>query len=153
NPYGPPPIFVAGLGPQMTTAAARHADGLLIHPFHSGRFVAERAAPAVEAGLAASGRKREEFTVCATPIVITGSTDRERAAADAGVRRLLSFYGSTPAYRVTLDVHGMGELQTELNQLSKEGRWDDMVGLITDDVVEAIAVAGEPGEIGRKVAA
>ena len=153
NPFGPPPIWVAGLGPQMTRAAAEVGDGLLVHPFHSGRFVRERLAPTVTEGLAASGRPRGAFTVAAVPIVCTGRTDEERAAAAAGVRRLLAFYGSTPAYRVTLDLHGWGELQTELNRLSKAGRWAELADRIDDEVLETLTVSGPPEEIGARVAA
>jgi probable F420-dependent oxidoreductase len=152
NPHGPPPVWMAGLGPRMTRAAGEVADGLLVHPFHSGRFVLEHVAPSVGAGLAAAGRGRAGFTVAAVPIVCTGSTDAERAAATDGVRRLLAFYGSTPAYRVALEPHGWGELQPELNRLTKEGRWDELGGLVDDDVLATLAVCGRPDEIGALIA-
>jgi probable F420-dependent oxidoreductase len=151
NPFGAPRIFVAGLGPKMTELAAEVGDGLLIHPFNTERFVREHSATAVDRCLARAGRSRADFSVAVTTIVHTGGTDQELEAADAGVRRLLSFYGSTPAYRVTLDAHGWGDLQTELNTLSKQGRWDDMPALIDDDMVDALAVCGEPATIGKRV--
>ena len=147
NPNGPPPVWVAGLGPKMTACAAEVGDGLLVHPFHTGKFIFEHVAPAVDEGLARTGRERSTFTVSATPIVCTGSTDEEMATAITHVRGLLGFYGSTPAYRVTLDAHGWGDLQTELNALTKQGRWDEIAGVIPDEVLDAIAVVGAPGEI------
>jgi probable F420-dependent oxidoreductase len=151
NPYGAPPIFVAGLGPRMVELAAEVGDGLLIHPFNTERFVREHVAPSVDRGLARAGRARDAFSVAVTTIVLTGRDEQEMKNADAGVRRLLSFYGSTPAYRVTLDAHGWGDLQTELNTLSKQGRWDEMSGLIDDRIVDALAVCGEPASIGARV--
>jgi probable F420-dependent oxidoreductase len=153
NPHGAPPIWVAGLGPRMTQTAAEVGDGLLVHPFHSGRFVREAAAPAVTAGLATSGRARDGFTVAAVPIVCTGRTDEELDAATAGVRRLLAFYGSTPAYRVTLELHGWGDLQTELNRLTKQGRWDELPDRVDDEILDTLAVRGHPDEIGALVGA
>jgi probable F420-dependent oxidoreductase len=153
NPFGAPPIWVAGLGPRMTRAAAEVGDGLLVHPFHSGRFIEDHVAPAVAAGLATFGRPREAFTVAAVPIVCTGRTDEERQRATDGVRRLLAFYGSTPAYRVALEPHGWGELQTELNRMTKSGRWDELPGRIDDEILDTLAVRGRPSEIGRLVAA
>ena len=152
NPHGPPRVWVAGLGPRMTQAAAEVGDGLLVHPFHSGAFVRDRVAPAVTAGLAATGRSRADFTVAAVPIVCTASRDEDLEAARAGVRRLLAFYGSTPAYRVTLDLHGWGELQPELNRLTKQGRWEELPDLIDDEVFDTLVVVGAPDEIGRLVA-
>src|SRR5690606_16429482 len=67
--WGPPPIWMGGLGPQMTKAAAEVADGVLIHPFNTERFLREETVPRVAAGLDASGRQRSDFTVTVTVIV------------------------------------------------------------------------------------
>jgi probable F420-dependent oxidoreductase len=151
NPHGPPPVWVAGLGPKMTQCAATVADGLLVHPFHTDRFVRDHVTPSVTAGLAASGRERSSFTVSATPIVCTGTTDEEIDDARTRVRALLGFYGSTPAYRVTLDAHGWGDLQGELNRLTKEGRWDAIDGVLPDEVVDTIAVCCPPEEVADRL--
>ena len=153
NPHGAPPVWVAGLGPQMTRCAAAAADGLLVHPFHTDRFVRDHVAPAVAAGLRASGRGRAAFTVSATPIVCTGATEAERHDARARVRGLLGFYGSTPAYRVTLDAHGWGDLQPELNRLTKEGRWDEIGEVLPDEVVDTIAVCCAPEDVADRLRA
>jgi len=153
NPHGPPPVWVAGLGPRMTACAAEVADGLLIHPFHTGAYVRECSSAAVAEGLARGGGSRGDFTVHATPIVCTGSDDEEIDRATAAVRHLLGFYGSTPSYRVSLDLHGLGDLQTELNALTKQGRWDEIADRITDEVVDLFVVRGKPGEIARLVEA
>jgi probable F420-dependent oxidoreductase len=153
NPHGAPPIWVAGLGPMMTRCAATVADGLLVHPFHTGRFIDEHVTPAVEAGLEESGRPRSALTVSATPIVCTGTTDAEMGAARVRVRGLLGFYGSTPAYRVTLDAHGWGELQTELHRRTKGGRWDTIGEVLPDEVVDTIAVCCRPEEVADRLEA
>ena len=142
NPFGPPPIYVGALGPQLTRAAAETADGLLVMPFSSARSLAEATMPAVRAGLASSGRS--DFEVVPEVIVSAGQ-DHE------STRRLLAFYGSTPAYRRVLDVHGWGDLQPELNALSKQGRWAEMGGLITDEVLHTLAACGTPAQIAAEI--
>src|SRR6476659_9300730 len=144
NPYGPPPIYVGALGPRLTRATAETADGLLVMPFGSKRFLHESTMPAVRVGLAAAGRDAENFAVVPEIIVSTGDDH-------AATRRLLAFYGSTPAYRPVLDVHGWGELQPELNTLSKQGRWEDMGRLIDDDMLHTIAACGSPAEIAAHI--
>lgn len=151
NPFGPPPVWLAALGPRMCRLAGEVADGVLVHPFHTGEYVRDHVAPAVGAGLGARDRARAAFTVHATPIVATGSSDEELARADAGVRRLVAFYGSTPAYRVTLDAHGWGDLQPELHARTKAGRWDDLAAIVPDEVVDALVVRGSPGEIAGRL--
>lgn len=145
NPYGPPPIYLGALGPRLTRATAEVADGLLVMPFGSKRFLHEVTMPAVRDGLAAAGRRAEDFAV--VPEIIVSVDDDDHAAA----RRLLSFYGSTPAYRPVLDVHGWGELQPELNTLSKQGRWQEMATLIDDDMLHTIAACGSPAQVAAHV--
>jgi probable F420-dependent oxidoreductase len=146
SPFGPPPIYLGALGPRLTRAAAEVADGLLVMPFSSARFLAEATMPAVRAGLAAAGRPPGDFTV--VPEVIVSAGEDHRAA-----RRLLAFYGSTPAYRPVLDRHGWGDLQPELNALSKQGRWSEMGALIGDDVLHTLAACGTPKEIADHIRA
>ncbi|CAN5725663.1 LLM class F420-dependent oxidoreductase [soil metagenome] len=152
NPYGPPPIYVGALGPRLTKATAEAADGLLVMPFSSKRFLQEHTMPAVRAGLEASGRAAGDFDVIPEVIVCTGTTDEELERARAGTRMLLSFYGSTPAYKPVLDAHGWGDLQPELNALSKQGKWATMAELIDDDVMTTIAACGTPAEVARHIA-
>jgi len=153
NPHGVPPIFVGALGPRLTRAVAEHADGLLVMPFTSDAFVRESILPRVDAGLAASGRRREDFAVVPEIIVATGRTEEEFETSVAATRRLLSFYGSTPAYRPVLELHGYGDLQTELNLLSKQGRWAEMAGLVDDRLLELIAAHGSPRDVAATIRA
>jgi probable F420-dependent oxidoreductase len=151
NPYGVPPVLLGALGPLMTRTAAEVADGLLVMPFHSHRHFRERTLPAVDAGLEAAGRSRDGFAILPQAIVAMGRTEEELAAASTGVRGLLAFYGSTPAYRPVLDVEGWAEVQPELNRLSKEGDWESMLGLVTDEMLTTLAVRGTPEECAAQI--
>jgi probable F420-dependent oxidoreductase len=144
NPFGPPPVLLGALGPVMTRTAAEVADGLLVMPFHSHRHFRERTLPAVEEGLARAGRDPAGFAIQPQAILALGDTATEVAQATAGVRRLLAFYGSTPAYRPVLEVEGWADLQPELNALSRRGAVDEMAALVTDDMVDVLAVRGTP---------
>jgi alkanesulfonate monooxygenase SsuD/methylene tetrahydromethanopterin reductase-like flavin-dependent oxidoreductase (luciferase family) len=131
--------------------AAEVADGVLVHPFSSERFVRERMLPAIEGGLAAAGRDLEEFTLVSNVIVATGRDEAEMATAEAGVRALLAFYASTPTYRPLLELEGYDELHVELHRLSREGRFADMAALIDDEILERFAtdlLAGVPAGFG-----
>jgi probable F420-dependent oxidoreductase len=151
NPYGSPPIYVGALGPKLTRATAGHADGLLVMPFGSKRFLHHNTLPAVREGLQASGRHIDDFAIIPEIIVSAGDTDADRESADAGTRRLLAFYGSTPAYRPVLAAHGWQDLQPELNAMSKQGRWQEMGALIDDEIMHTIAACGTPAEIAAHI--
>lgn len=140
NPYGPPRIFLGGFGPRMIEQAGQVADGFLVHPFATRRSLQEVVLPALDRGLAQSGRMRQDFEVVCTTMVVTWTTEQEYQAARASLQEQLAFYGSTPVYKSVLDCHGWGDLHPELNRLSKQGRWSDMNGLITDEMMQEIAV-------------
>jgi probable F420-dependent oxidoreductase len=151
NPYGVSPVLLGALGPVMTRTAAEVADGLLVMPFHSHRHFRERTLPAVDEGLGRSGRTRADFAILPQAIVAMGRTDEELAAASAGVRGLLAFYGSTPAYLPVLDVEGWSDVQPELNRLSKKGDFAAMFELVSDEMLETLAVRGTPEECAAEI--
>jgi hypothetical protein len=79
--------------------------------------------------------------------VVSGTNDDELERAMRGTREQIAFYGSTPAYRGVLELHGWGDLQDELNRLSKRGEWQAMGDLITEDVLDAFAVVAVPEDV------
>jgi probable F420-dependent oxidoreductase len=146
--YGVPPVVIGAVGPRMTDVATEVADGLIVHPLNSERSLRDHTLPAVERGLARAGRDRTGFTIITGAIVGVWERDSDRTAVCTALRTMVSFYGSTPAYRVLLEADGYGDLQPELHRLSREGRWADMPGLIDDDVLDRFTLRGTPAEVG-----
>ena len=77
--------------------------------------------PALARGRAVGGRAADEVEIVWVQMVVTWSTEEERATALRSARDQLAFYGSTPAYAPVLDLHGFADLHPELNRLSKLG--------------------------------
>ncbi|MFJ1968168.1 TIGR03617 family F420-dependent LLM class oxidoreductase [Streptomyces sp. NPDC087903] len=153
-PGGAPKVFVAAVGEAMTRVAGEVGDGLLAHGFTTERYLREVTLPTLEAGLTASGRTRGDFSVSHLLLTATGRTEEELARAIDGTRRQIAFYGSTPAYRGVLELHGWGELGDELNALSKsarEDKWEAMGRLVDDDVLHAFAVVAEPDRVAAEI--
>ena len=153
NPHGNPKILLAGVGGHMTEVAGEVADGFLVHGFTTERYLREISLPALERGAAKAGKTRADLTVSYPGFVVTGPDDAAVDAADQAVRQQIAFYGSTPAYRPVLELHGWGELQSELNTLSKRGEWVKMGELITDDVLDAFAVVAPLDRVAAEVRA
>ena len=142
QPYPAPKVFLAAVGEAMTETCGEVADGHLGHPMVSKRYLDEVTLPALRRGMHSSGRVREDFEVACEVMVATGENDAELAAAMTAARKQIAFYGSTPAYRKVLELHGWGDLHAELNRLSKQGEWDIMGSLIDDEMLAAFAVVG-----------
>ena len=147
SPHGHPKVFLAAVGPKMTEVAGEVCDGLLCHGFTTASYLQEETLPAVETGLAKAGRSRADLELSIPAFIVTGKDEEEMAASAIGVRRQVAFYGSTPAYRGVLEHHGWGDLQDELNRLSKQGEWATMGELIDDEILGTFAVVAEPDAI------
>ena len=148
QPYAFPKIFVAAVGEAMTEVCGEVAHGHLGHPMVSKRYITEVSTPALVRGLQRAGRERDDVELSAEVLVATGEDNAELQTAAAAVRKQIAFYGSTPAYRKVLELHGWGVLHEELNRLSKQGEWDAMGSLIDDEMLAAFAVVGPVDEIG-----
>jgi probable F420-dependent oxidoreductase len=147
NPYGAPKVILAAVGPHMTEVAGEVADGMIIHPFSNVPFIEQVTMPALQRGLDKAGRTRAQFEVSYSNFVVSGRNEQEFEAAKKAAKERIAFYGSTPAYKGVLEAIGVGDLQPQLNAMSKQGRWAEMGTLISDDVLGAFAVVGEPKDI------
>jgi probable F420-dependent oxidoreductase len=149
--FGPPKVFLAGVGELMTEVAGEVCDGFICHGFSTEKYLREITIPALERGRAKAGKSMDGFEIVAPGFVVTGATDQAIETAAAATRQQIAFYGSTPAYRGVLETHGWGELQEQLNALSKQGKWVEMGELINDEVLNSFAVVGAPDEIAPEL--
>ena len=148
TPHAPPPICLAAVGPKMSEMAGEVADGLFIHAFATPAYVQNVILPAVERGLARSGRTRKDFQLIYSGFI----ADSADPKAITGARSSVAFYASTKDYRGVLDQHGIGDLQPKLQQMTREGKWQDMAALISDEVLDLFCVSGAPDAIGDGLA-
>lgn len=151
--FGPPPIWLAGVGPRLTRVAGEVADGFLSHPLCTPEYLRESTVPALLAGAGPAGRPRPEIHHSA--MVVVGADDAARTAARAAVARQIGFYGSTTAYWPILERHDRAGLGPRLRDLSRSGDWAAMASLIDDELIDAVAVtvtdpAAAAGELHRR---
>jgi probable F420-dependent oxidoreductase len=146
--HGPPPVVLAAVGARMTEIAGEVADGLLIHPMTTVRYLREVTLPALARGRARAGRTLEGFRIYGPLFASAVRDERERAAVEKASRQQFAFWASTPAYRPVLELHGWGGLQTELARMTREGRWADLGEAVDPAVFRAFAYIEPPDRLG-----
>ena len=152
NPHGIPKIYVAAVGPLMTKAVARSADGLLAHPFSSPKYLKNITLPNIDEGLQSSNRTRTEFDLSIAIMTGIGANEESHKIAVRACRDQVAFYASTPNYKAVLEQHGYEDLSEELNRLSKAGQWKEMGDAIDDEVLNTFAVISEdPDELAKEI--
>jgi len=145
------PVFIAGVNQYMCRVAGEVCDGLHVHPFHTPKYLREYVHPTVDEGLRASGRTRKDFQYTTATFVVVGDTESERARQTEAVRQQIAFYASTRTYEPVLASHGWEGIVPDLHQKSLDGDWKGMARLITDEMLDAIAVVGTYETIGIKL--
>ncbi len=142
------PVYIAGVNTRLARLAGSLCDGFHVHPFHTPEYVRQVVKPAVEEGAGTEGRDAREIELATSVFVITGETEEAMQEQREKMRAQAAFYASTPTYRTVLDVHGWGEVGDRLGGLAREGKWDEMPGLITNEMLRTLAVEAAPDEIG-----
>jgi probable F420-dependent oxidoreductase len=145
------PVTLAAVGEHSLRLAGEVADGVRLHGFCTRRYLEEQITPKLREGMARSGRIREHFEITGGGFVATGADEEATAKMFEVVRGRVAFYGSTPGYWGVLDLHGLGDMGRELNAMSKAGKWNDMAGIVPDDVVHLFAAVGTHREIAARI--
>lgn len=142
-----PPIYVAGVNEYNIRTAGAVADGFFMHPFNTPTYTKEVIAPTIAAAAEDAGRSLEDVDLMAAPFVITGTTDAEWERTRQQAMRRIAFYGSTRTYHDVFEVHGFDEIGMDLHELSKAGKWEEMAGLIDEELLDAFAIRAEPTDL------
>ena len=140
------PIYIAGVNPGLAQLAGEAADGFVVHPFHSLRYLEEILRPAIQHGAEKAGRSPDQIKIAANVFVVTSPQEADL------VRAQISFYASTPSYRNVMKVHGWEETAEQLSSLAAHGRWGEMPDLIDETMLKTFAVLAEPAEVPSALA-
>ena len=141
------PIYIAGVGAPLSRVAGEVADGFVVHPLNTARYLAEVVRPAIEEGARRAGRSARDVVVSGSAFVALDEAEREAARAQ------VSFYASTPSYRPVLDLHGWADIGEQLSALAARGRWDEMPALIGDEVLDAFCISATWADVADRVKA
>ncbi|MBW2268684.1 MAG: TIGR03617 family F420-dependent LLM class oxidoreductase [Deltaproteobacteria bacterium] len=149
--YPHPEIHLAAVNPYMARLAGELCDGLRLHPIATFRYTREVVVPSLEAGAAASGRKLADLDLIGAPFLAIAKDAEGVEAAKQALKQHIAFYASTPTYHAVLEFHGWLDAGKALHQMSREGRWKEMPGQISDEMLEEWAIIGTCDELAAKL--
>ncbi len=144
-----PPIWLGTTGPQMTRLAGRLADGVLLNPALSARYLATVAVPALRDGLRAAGRDRTAFTVGALFSCVVDPD--ERAALRRVKATILAQIGRDYFVRAW-QADGFAEEVALAQQRWQSGDVAGALDAISDEFAATVCIAGDADHCRRRVA-
>ena len=136
------PIHLAAIGPNMCALAGEVADGIRLHPVVTAKFIDEQVVPNLARGAARTGRDPADVEICMKPLVGTAPDEAKLERVIDTVRARVGFYLSTPSYRRAFEIHDWGDIARQASTLSREKKWDDLPGLVTDEMLHTVATIG-----------
>ena len=145
------PVHVAAIGPNLCAVAGEVADGVRLHPVCTPRYIDEQVLPSLLRGAARAGRAVGEVEVCMKPLVGTAPDHVALDDVVRTVRERVAFYLSTPSYRRTFALHGWEDVARRASACSREQRWDELAGLVDDEMLHTVATIGTHDEIAAKL--
>ncbi len=137
--YPEPRVLLACVGAGMARAAGEVADGVLPHGFMTDKYMREVVLPNIAIGLRRSGRKWEDIELSGGGFTVFGENESEIEQGLEYLRQPISFYGSTRSYHGVFEVHGWKDLGMQLHSMSLQGKWEEMRGVIPEDVLRGFA--------------
>lgn len=149
--YPHPEIHLAAVNPYMARLAGELCDGLRLHPIATFRYTREVVVPSLERGAAASGRKLADLDLIGAPFLAIAKDEEGIEAAKRALKQHIAFYASTRTYHAVLEFHGWLDAGIALHQMSREGRWKEMPGQISDEMLEEWAIIGTCDELAAKL--
>jgi probable F420-dependent oxidoreductase len=141
------PIYMAGVNARMCEAAGAVADGLIGHPLFTPEYVRDVVRPALARGAERTGRE-------APPIAgyVTCSIGEDRDAARRGAAAIIAFNSTVKTYRATHRASGFESEADAIREAWSRGDGEAMVAAVTDEMIDAIALAGTPDEVRERFA-
>jgi probable F420-dependent oxidoreductase len=146
------PVHVAAVKPGLCSVAGEVADGVRPHPVCTADYIRSVMLPACALGAAKSRRSLDGFSVAHKPLIATAPDETVLAERVRDARARIAFYLSTPAYRPAFDHHGYGELADRAAVLSKQQRWEELPGLVDDELFHTYVTSGTWDVIGDRLA-
>ncbi len=142
-------VTIAGVNTGLCKLAGKLCEGFHVHPLNSAKYLTQAVRPAIAEGAGKAGRQIADVALIAAVFVVTGETEQQTALTREFVRQQISFYASTPSYRIVLQTHGWEDTAEQLSRLAARKQWGDMPSLITDEMIDTFAIVGPPGDVGQ----
>jgi len=149
-PYERVPIYLAGTLPKMIQLAGSHADGMIANSINTPRYFTEVVHPNLKKGMAAASRSRDDFELCAFKVC---AVNKDRSTARALARHSIAFSSSLPYFDIVLDPMGFTDAKLRIRAAMANNDVSGMIGAVTDEMVDALALAGTVDDVHRQLKA
>jgi alkanesulfonate monooxygenase SsuD/methylene tetrahydromethanopterin reductase-like flavin-dependent oxidoreductase (luciferase family) len=140
---------MAGVNERMIEACGAVGDGLVGHPLFTPEYTRDVVRPALARGAERAGRSSPP------PVAgyLTCVVDEDRDAARLLARGVVAFNSTVSTYRPVLSHHGFDAEADAVRAAWEQRDFAGMAAAVSEEMLDAIAVAGTPEEARAQFAA
>ncbi len=143
------PIHLAAVGEQLTRLTGEIADGWIGHELGSPAHLERQLLPGLSAGLERGGRERASLEIVPSACCVIHEDSRQAKRWAAG---LVAFYASVRTYQPFFAFHGFEAEAVAIQERFRAGDEPGMVDACTDEMVDALTLAGTVDEVRKGLA-
>ncbi len=144
------PVYIAGVGPYLSSLAGELCDGFHVHPFHTVAYLDKVVLPRMSGAAEEAGRTLDDIELVSTVFIMTGSDDAEIEQAMEPIRQQVAFYSSTPSYRHVLEANDW-DFGEKTHAMSKRGEWAQMAAAVPDEALFEVGIAAPIDELADRI--
>jgi 5,10-methylenetetrahydromethanopterin reductase len=147
--YRRSPVILAATQPQMTKLAGEVADGVIFNGMVPRAYIAGIGHDYLAEGADRSGRSLEGFSISAGRL---SGVHESRTRAYDMCRRSIAFYLEVPYFHTVVGKLGFASELAAGAEAVRTRDNDARVRSVTDEMIDAIGIAGTPDEVIGKIA-
>jgi probable F420-dependent oxidoreductase len=147
-PYPPLPVYLAAVQPAMLQLSGAIADGVIANLLNTPQYFTNIVHPNLKRGLTSTGRSISDIELCSLKVC---SVDKDRARARRRARPPIAFYSNLPYFDQVLDPAGFTKEKLAIRAAMAENDVPKMLDLVTEDMIDALVLAGTPDEVRKKL--
>lgn len=134
------PVFLAGIGNNMTEAAAIYGDGYIGHVVCSLEYLKKNVIPSLEKGLGRNYRSRNDFTISS---IITCAVSDDLQKAKRAAKATIAFYALVRTYEKPFRLHGFLSSAGKIRKSYFNRDIEAMIDNVSDEMVDTFAIVGD----------
>lgn len=141
------PIYLSAANLDHCQLAGETCQGVQIPRLHTASYLREAILPNVARGLERAGESRDDFCICVSPLIVTGSTRVAAELAQREAQARITNLADTVMGRAVLSHHNWQDCFDMARSESAATPTSDLARAVNEEMLRKFAIVAEPMDV------
>ena len=141
------PIYLSAANLDHCQLAGETCQGVQIPRLHTASYLREAVLPTVAHGLERAGESRDDFCICVSPLIVTGSTGEAAERARRQTQARITNLANTVMGRAVLSHHNWQDCFDMARSESAATPTSDLARAVNEEMLRKFAIVAEPMDV------